>query len=87
MRNADMPAMPTKDIDLSIERNDGLDESGRYAISRGLTKREMFAMNAMQGFLSDADYADLYETAPEWRENITKASVEFADRLLKELEK
>lgn len=78
MKNADKPAMPIE-----------LNGFGQFApeAHTGLTKREMFAMHAMQGFLSDADYADLYETAPEWRKNIAEASVEFADALLKELEK
>ncbi|CAH9011763.1 putative coil containing protein [Vibrio phage 191E37-1] len=81
MKNADMPAMPV---------NNFLKE-GNLAVStnefQGLTKREMFAMHAMQGLLSDGLYADLYSTADEWRKNITEASVEFADALLEELEK
>ena len=81
MKNADMPAMPVnnflKEGDLAVSTNE----------FQGLTKREMFAMHAMQGLLSDGSYADLYNTADEWRKNITEASVEFADVLLEELEK
>ena len=44
MKNADMPAMPIE-----------LDGNGQYApvAYTGLTKREMFAMAAMQGILAD----------------------------------
>ncbi|CAM0009153.1 hypothetical protein VPHK359_0017 [Vibrio phage K359] len=81
MKNADIPAMPVnsflKEGDLAVSTNE----------FQGLTKREMFAMHAMQGLLSDGSYADLYNTADEWRKNITEASVEFADVLLEELEK
>ncbi|CAM0042879.1 hypothetical protein VPHK392_0016 [Vibrio phage K392] len=81
MKNADMPAMPVnnflKEGDLAVSTNE----------FQGLTKREVFAMHAMQGLLSDGSYADLYNTADEWRKNITEASVEFADVLLEELEK
>ena len=38
--------MPASMIDTHSVRNDGMDESGRYMINNGLTKREMFAMHA-----------------------------------------
>lgn len=81
MKNADTPAMPTA---LTEYTPDGKEYTQEY---EGLTKREMFAMHAMQGLLSDSDYADSYETAKEWRKNVSEAAVEFADALLKELEK
>ena len=53
MKNADMPAMPIHEIDnvCSVDGNEGPFLSTR--ISTGLTKREMFAMAAMQGLLAD----------------------------------
>ena len=81
MKNGNEPSNPintfAKEGDLAVSTNK----------HRGLTKREMFAMHAMQGLLSDGSYADLYDTADEWRKNITEASVEFSDALLKEREK
>ena len=49
----------------------------------GLTKREMFAMNAMQGLLSSESAESWYEQ----HEDCAKAAVNYADALLKELEK
>ena len=46
MKNADLSAMPASMIDTHLDRNDGKDESGRYMLNMGLTKREMFAMHA-----------------------------------------
>jgi len=78
MKNADMPAMPAGSIDVNAIRSDQLDESGRYLICRGLTKREMFAMAAMQGILTRRANTD--------RSSIARYSVEYADALLAELE-
>jgi hypothetical protein len=46
-----------------------------------LTKREAFAMSALQGLLANDGMgdADLHETSAEWRESISEAAVEFAD--------
>ena len=56
---------------------------------RGLTKREHFAGLAMQGLLSSAHMgdSDLHDSAAEWVREVTETSVEYADALLKELEK
>ena len=73
-KNADMPAHP---IELS--------GFGLYAPEAhyGLTKRQMFAMAAMQGILSsetqDYEYKD--------KDSLIDACVEYADLLLKRLEK
>lgn len=59
-----------------------------YRQQAGLTKREQFAMAAMQGLLAGVHGdSDLYDTAPEWVRSIAEASVEFSDALLAELDK
>ena len=75
-RNADMPAMPCDANDLynATVREDM--EWEKAAL--GLTKREQFAMAAMQGFCSDS-CTDL--------KGIPKAAVDMADALLAELDK
>jgi hypothetical protein len=47
MRNADMPAMPNYNADAMTLRS-----ASRLVASGGLTKREAFAMAAMQGLCS-----------------------------------
>jgi hypothetical protein len=70
--NGNLPAMPCSEL------------LGNH----GLTKRERFAMEAMQGLLSgQCGDSGLYESAPDWVKNISEASVEFADALLAELER
>ena len=73
MKNGDMPAMP-------IEING----FGQYApeVYSGLTKREMFAMAAMQGILSSL--TDDSDMSPS---ELARCSVRNADALLAELEK
>lgn len=60
-----------------------------YRCGGGITKREHFAGLAMQGLLSSSKMGDsaLHDSAAEWVVDITETSVEFADALLKELEK
>ena len=70
MKNSDMPAMP---IELS--------GFGMYApeAHHGLTKREMFAMAAMQGLCAHSgDYHKF--------EHLASDAVNYADALLAELE-
>jgi len=50
MNNADMPATP---IQFEWETNSG---DKHIELWRGLTKRETFAMHAMQGILSNQTY-------------------------------
>ena len=71
MKNSDMPAMP-------IEING----FGQYAPEAftGLTKREMFAMAAMNGIMSNSNDRYTYEQLA-WH------AVAQADALLSELEK
>ena len=87
MSNADLPAMP-QDRELWIE-DIGLCPTE----ATGLTKREMFAMHAMQGFLSNSGgvvqannmsgtgFCNSDETS------LAQWSIAFADALLAELEK
>ena len=67
MKNGDMPAMP-------IEING----FGQYApeVYVGLTKREMFAMAAMQGLLADSNVQTI---------SAVNIAVECADLLLRKL--
>ena len=79
--NGDLPAMPSGVLQDSHN-------CGEYPLNTGLTKREQFAMAAMQGLLSGQNgSANLYESAPDWVRNVSEASVEFADALLAELER
>jgi len=83
-KNADKPAYPSGEAykSQSIPGGDWV-ECKKGALHNGLTKREMFAMAAMQGILSaetqDYEYKD--------RESLVDACVEYADLLLKRLEK
>ena len=71
MKNADLPAMPIE-----------LNGFGQYApeAHTGLTKREMFAMAAMQGICSNPNDRYTYE-------QLAGHAVKHADALLAELEK
>lgn len=69
-KNGDMPAMP-----ILIE-GFGQFETVAYT---GLTKREQFAMAAMQGFASNGGYAAPWDAAHD--------AVRWADALLAELDK
>ena len=84
-KNGDLPAMPQNDMAMQV-----LAKLKGYSPKDcgGLTKREQFAMAAMQGILAGVNGDSvLYESAPEWVKNIAEASVEFADALLAELER
>jgi hypothetical protein len=79
IKNGDLPAMPA--ITLSeVESNSGL----KYELKTecvGLTKREQFAMAAMQGIMANASggYSSF--------EYLSQDAVAVADALLAELEK
>ena len=80
MKNANMPAMPGK---AEISNTDEVfayqfDHGSKFQFP-GLTKREMFAMHAMQGILANSckDY---------FIDDLANYAVEQADALLKELE-
>lgn len=74
LQNHERPAYPT---------------NGRmHSEMTGLTKREVFAMAAMQGICSQPA-GDQYCVNGGWLhpETVTKAAIEIADELLKQLEK
>ena len=80
MKNADLPAMPQTISDSS---------DGSYLVGShmefewsGLTKREMFAMHAMQGELAGS----ANHSRPE-PEDVASFAVKCADALLAELDK
>lgn len=88
MENSDFPAMPLSgDAYQDFAGYDGTKNTGYNPECQGLTKREMFAMHAMQSILSRYnpyesgafDSGDYEETA--------KHAVGLADALLKELSK
>lgn len=91
MKNADMPAMPI------VNENGAPHFIGDLATTTenclGLTKREMFAMHAMQGILSNSGgviQGNNYSGTGWCNSNasdLAKLSLECADELLKELEK
>ena len=75
MKNADMPAMP---VDYNAKQ--GIALEGKLEVGSGLTKREIFAMNAMQGLLSRGAWSNKVSS-------IANDAVRHADALLAELEK
>lgn len=76
MKNGNLPAMPIK--------GHCVDASGAFCgevvMSQGLTKREMFAMAAMQGLCTQ-------NMTFKNRQDLAITSVVIADALLAELEK
>ena len=83
-KNADKPAYPSGEAykSQSVPGGDWV-ECKKGALHNGLTKREMFAMAAMQGILtSETD---------DWRhkeeESLAASAVKYADALLAELER
>lgn len=79
MKNADMPAMPINNDELASALELGANGS------KGLTKREMFAMHAMQGFL--AANSGWKNSAPMTNSEIAQEAVDLADDLLEALSK
>lgn len=68
----DIPAFPTVYLN---------NYSGNVESANGLTKREVFAMAAMQGILSNADWTHNGEP-----KHVASSAIAFADELLKQLE-
>jgi len=79
MKNANKPAMPAN--------LDGHEWQGPTDFD-GLTKREMFAMHAMQAMLTSKFVVDFNgDSLPGENDVLCERAVHYADELLKELEK
>jgi len=76
MKNGNMPVTPIFNDQGTIRPF--TNDEGFSSMATGLSKREAFAMAAMQGLLAEAFTDDT---------DIARKSVKMADRLLKELEK
>lgn len=73
--NGDAPAMPV------------MDEHPEHGQHYGLTKREQFAMAAMQGMLSHSTrYKPREGASSNWHKAISEEAVQLADALLAELQ-
>ena len=79
MKNADMPAMPQPMV-MDEDGNTYTTFDNYHGEQAGLTKREMFAMNAMQGLISRGAWSNQVSS-------IANDAVRYADALLAELEK
>lgn len=78
-RNGDMPATPLQDEGIPSLFQAAVDKEG---LCIGLTKREQFAMAAMQGLLASLGQHDVTAAS-----ELASDSVLFADALLSELDK
>jgi hypothetical protein len=84
MSNADQPAYPVE----VYGDGTGIQTGEMSGMATGLSKREMFAMAAMQGLLSNPVYHN-----PELRHKmvtvpaLAETAIVYADELLKQLDK
>lgn len=86
IKNGDLPAYPSIDETKSVMCDDGAYASA-VGINYGLTKREMFAMAAMQGLLANSTVKlNIWPTGAD-NSILSGVSVALADALLAELEK
>lgn len=85
MKNANMPAMPQSCTEMGYPCNWG---NGESQVPMGLTKREMIAMHMSGHILTSLNHG---AANGEWSypsfEELANQSVQYADALLKELEK
>lgn len=78
--NSEKPAYPRAGYELT-----NLADNQKYYHEEGLTKRELFAMAAMQGICSNLDHiSKTYQKTPEHELIATKA-IRIADQTLKQL--
>ena len=75
MKNSDMPAMPCQPL--------GQDGMPSWEMTYGLTKREMFAMAAMQGLIASGA---TYVGSTINRNSLAQDAIDMADALLEKLE-
>ena len=76
MKNADKPINPVLTQSPSLQNDTSL----------GLTKREYFAVLAMQGLISSFTEKASYGGLGTEMEETIKCAIEYADELLKQLE-
>lgn len=90
IKNGDMPASPS-DFNFTNQLGKNIHE-----MNTGLTKREAFAMAAMQGILASKYISDFARDGRDISghnqtcddvEAISRISISYADQLLKELSK
>ena len=79
IKNGDLPAMPSGVLQDSYN-------CGEYPLHKGLSKREQFAMAAMQGLLANTTLKTHIGLAGYDSRNISECAVVMADALLAELE-
>lgn len=87
IKNGDLPAMPVMD-ESTQEQYNGVLNIRHSVMSYGLTKREQFAMAAMQGLC--ADIGKVYDFCPNGESldsYLARQAVSVADALLAELER
>jgi len=83
IKNGDLPAMPVYNPQGEVVSEYDLEDmKNNFNVSFGLTKREMFAMAAMQGILSNGVDFTTHED-----KDVASAAVIHADNLLAELER
>ena len=84
MKNADLPVMPEP---IAMTENECLSTSEYYGHNKfsGLTKREMFAMHAMQAMLSSKYVAEFNAANSDINNDLCAKAVSYADALLEEL--
>lgn len=88
MKNADFPAMPLSgDAYQDFAGYDGTKNTGYNPECQGLTKREMFAMHAMQAMLSSRHVSDFNGSDADFNNGLCSKAVGYADALLEELSK
>lgn len=84
IKNGDLPTMPSGVL------QDG-HNCGHYPLNTGITKREQFAMAAMQGILSGLPFEKLNVAAQNAKilpdVLLAKMAIDAADALLAELER
>ena len=89
MNNGDMPANPIRGANNTIFTKNDAGAIEGCGLLVGLTKREAFAMAAMQGILSSKYYGEFCTESESESKALScaNAAVNHADALLKELDK
>lgn len=86
MNNGDKPAYPVNDETLIEEIGHGLSEGEYRRTTYGLTKREVFAMAAIQGLLANGAFVQAMGHHNMDHTKIVTIAIGTANELLKQLE-